>query len=211
MYIPSSFRMTLAECQDFIRHHVFAVVVGAGPDGRLFATHLPLLYREPTPDGPLGRLVGHMARANPHWKSLPGTEVLAIFPGPHAYISPAWYGQWPAVPTWNYLAVHAGGTFALLDQAETAALLRDQVAWMEPDSPLLTQLEEPAYVEERQGVVGFEIRLDRLVGKKKLGQNRPPVERQGAIDGLRATGRPDALAVADLMAATLSPADQRAD
>src|SRR4051794_6236182 len=113
MYVPSWFARTdPAELFVFMESHSFALLVSTR-DGAPFGTHLPLLLDRTA--GPHGTLIGHMARANPQWRDLDGRPVLAVFGGPHAYISPSWYEAENVVPTWNYVAVHATGTFRLAD------------------------------------------------------------------------------------------------
>jgi len=131
MYIPPAFRIDDAsKLTAFIRHHSFATLIthdGTAP----FASHVPMLVR---PDaGEHGTLVSHLARANPQWQHFAsGQEALAIFHGPHSYISPSWYQTAPAVPTWNYAAVHAYGVPAILsDREQVAALLRELIATYE--------------------------------------------------------------------------------
>jgi hypothetical protein len=107
MYIPTAFaEPDLSKLHDFIDQHSFGLLVSQ-VDGLPFASHLPLLLERTA--GPHGTLVGHMARANPQWREAVGKTVLAIFSGPHAYISPTWYEAEQVVPTWNYTAVHAYG------------------------------------------------------------------------------------------------------
>src|SRR4051812_36029868 len=102
MYVPTAFAETdPAKLHDFIEAHSFGLLVSA-PGGVPVATHLPLLLERST--GPHGCLVGHVARANPQWEGLDGKPVLAVFSGPHAYVSPAWYESENVVPTWNYVA-----------------------------------------------------------------------------------------------------------
>src|ERR1700691_3076112 len=108
MYIPKHFVVDdPAWIRSFMEKNAFATLVTV-LQGELFATHLPILYA-PNP-APLGTLRAHMARANPHWQSFGDVQQLAIFTGPHAYVSPTWYETTaPAVPTWNYTAVHVYG------------------------------------------------------------------------------------------------------
>jgi transcriptional regulator len=204
VYIPRTFRMSESDASQFIADHPFAVLFSASKDGEPLATHLPLLLREE------GRLIGHMARANSHWRHLDGARVLAVFSGPHAYISPEWYGSMPNVPTWNYVTVHATGTCRILQ--ESAALvdvLRELSGFMEADSPIPGALSAPAhpdhayYMAEVPAIVGFEIHVDRLEGKAKLGQNRSRKDREGAVAGLLNAGDPDSAAIARRMLATL--------
>src|SRR5436309_4848810 len=108
MYIPTPFREeSLDILHEVIRQHSFATLVTSAPDG-LIATHIPILL-DPM-RGSYGTLIGHVARENPHWRAFGGNqETMAIFQGPHAYVSPSWYTTPYAVPTWNYVVVHAYG------------------------------------------------------------------------------------------------------
>ena len=115
MYIPASFaEPDVTRLHDFMRRYSFAVLTSLQADG-LVASHLPLLLDPGA--GPQGHLFGHMARANSHWRDVRG-EVLAVFSGPHAYVSPSWYEEPGTVPTWNYVAVHARGTFHLVEERD---------------------------------------------------------------------------------------------
>ena len=103
MYVPSHFAESdPATLHDFIERYSFGLLVSQ-VDAVPFATHLPFLLDRTA--GPHGMLIGHMARANPHWESLRDQTALAVFSGPHAYISPTWYAAANVVPTWNYTAV----------------------------------------------------------------------------------------------------------
>lgn len=108
MYVPASFKVEEIDVlYSFIEQFGFATLVTIR-NGSPFATHLPLLL-----DRERGLLLGHVARANAQWENIEGAESLAIFSGPHAHISPTWYLTQPAVPTWNYTAVHAYGSVTL--------------------------------------------------------------------------------------------------
>src|SRR5438132_1080087 len=113
MYIPPAFRIEDLPCLHAImRENSFATLV-TGAGGELCATHIPILL-DPN-RGKFGTLTGHVAKANTHWESLRGNvEALVIFQGPHAYVSPSWY-KTQAVPTWNYVAVHAYGRPRLIE------------------------------------------------------------------------------------------------
>src|SRR3954469_15609634 len=107
MYIPAAFaERDLTKLHDFIEQHSFGLLVSQ-VDGLPFASHLPFLLDRTA--GPHGTLIGHMARANPQWRTLAGQMALVVFSGPHAYVSPTWYEAANTVPTWNYAAVHATG------------------------------------------------------------------------------------------------------
>lgn len=202
MYVPPAFAATdPAVLQDLMTANPFALLVTGDDDGVPFASHLPMLWQ---PDGgDAGHIAGHMARANPQWRHFAdGRPVLAVFAGPHHYISPSWYDNAPAVPTWNYAAVHAYGVPRLIDDAAHArAHLAKMVARFEADLPAPWTMDLPDdYVDGMvRGIVGFEIPVDRLEGKLKMSQNRPPADRDGAIAGLEGLGDDSAAAAAALM------------
>ncbi|HKX02255.1 MAG TPA: FMN-binding negative transcriptional regulator [Methylomirabilota bacterium] len=204
MYIPRHFEVTdTAWCHALMRAQSFAVMITADDAGVPFATHLPILVDETR--GPLGTLRGHVARANPHWRHLAaGRPTLVVFSGAHAYVSPAWYATHPAVPTWNYVAVHATGTAALVEDAERVrTLLADLVHVYEGPGPDAWSFEAlPAdYVAGMQrGIVAFEMPIDRLEGKAKLSQNRDAVDQGRTREALASSDDPVARAVAALMA-----------
>ncbi len=200
MYVPRHFAMDdREEVLGFMRANSFAVLVSAGEGGVPFATHVPLLV-----DDTGTKLIGHLARANPHWKLFDGTRpALAVFAGPHAYVSPRWYASAPQVPTWNYVAVHATGRPRVIE--ETAAI-HDMMARLgeanEGDYPnawSFSALPEK-YVEGMiRGIVAFEMPIDAIEGKAKLSQNKSKEDVDGAVAGLAGTGSGEARAVADLM------------
>ncbi len=182
MFIPSSFRVddepTLFA---FLDRHSFATLVTA-PNGVPFASHIPLLL-----DRTNRRLLGHVARANPQWEHFDGVrESLAIFTGPHAYISPTWYVHHPAVPTWNYAAVHVYGAPKLIDDA--GPILDATVQKYEASRPQPWPNDLPADYREKliRALVAFEMPLTRLEGKFKFGQNRSAEDRAGTLQHLEA-------------------------
>jgi transcriptional regulator len=127
MYIPALFDETgLANLHDFMCTHSFATVVTTLA-GKPFASQLPLFLESAS--GAQGALIGHMAKANPHWQEMQaGAEVMVVFHGPHAYVSPAWYAaKSMVVPTWNYMAVHAYGKARILPQEELVQALQQLV------------------------------------------------------------------------------------
>ncbi|MFN4090871.1 MAG: FMN-binding negative transcriptional regulator [Alphaproteobacteria bacterium] len=188
MYVPTQFAESdPAQLAAIMRDAPFATLVTV-VDGAPFATHLPLLHE--TESGTNGRIVGHMARQNPHWRSFGGSaETLAIFHGPHAYVSPTWYAAQPSVPTWNYAVVHAYGRPSIVEDAARARTLLDRlIAAFEADWSL-TGL-PPAYVEGMmRGIVTFEMPVARIEGKAKLSQNRTADDR--ARVARRLAGAPD--------------------
>ncbi|RIL06693.1 MAG: FMN-binding negative transcriptional regulator [Proteobacteria bacterium] len=203
MYVPPHFAETdVASLHARMRAHSFATLV-SWLDGAPFATHVPLLLDAER--GPLGTLVGHVARANPHARAFDGAAPsLAIFAGPHAYVSPRWYATSPNVPTWNYVAVHATGRVrAVEDAARVRALLARSAALYEAgaDAPWSPDA-APAYVEKLlRGIAAFELPIERLEGKRKLSQNKKPSDRAGVVAALRAQGDEASAAIAAEMEA----------
>jgi len=144
-----------------------------------------------------------MARANPQWRDLASAEALVIFQGPHAFVSPSWYIEKPAVPTWNYAVVHAYGSARLLDDVELRTLLQDTIGTFEsPDTNLV--LPEEYFDRMSRGVVGFEIAITRLEGKFKLSQNRSAADRASVIRALGASEKAADIETAALMASALA-------
>jgi len=200
MYVPEHFAFGPLERQhDLIRAHGFGLLVshaGAAP----FASHLP--FELDADAGPLGTLRGHVARKNPHWETFDAeAAALAVFSGPHAYVSPDWYPAGQRLPTWNYVTVHATGAPRVIDDTEAVrALLGRMVLQVEGEDGWSQDEQTPAYLEGMQrGVVAFELPITRIEGKAKLGQNHSPAHRRGAMEGLRGVGGDDAKAVAEWM------------
>ncbi len=187
MYIPDYFQIhdpeTIAE---FMRKHSFATIVTYFEHSS-FATHMPVLLERRS--GPYGTLVSHLARANPqarHFEN--GQEALIIFQGPHAYVSPSWYTAAPAVPTWNYTAVHAYGIPRLItDPERLITLLRDLVEYFEAPRSDRWSGEMPEDYRDRmiKGLVGVEMEITRVEAKYKLSQNRQPEDRDRVAEALR--------------------------
>ncbi|MGE5194645.1 MAG: FMN-binding negative transcriptional regulator [Deltaproteobacteria bacterium] len=200
MYIPAAFREDDAEkLFDLIEQHGFGLLI-SDFDGTPFATHLPLLLDRAV--APHGCLIGHMARANPHWEKADGKTVLAVFAGPHAYVSPTWYEAENVVPTWNYVAVHAYGTFRAIHEREALLKIVGQcVHFYEAALPSPWTFDgRNEYAQRMAGaIVGFRIEISRLEGKWKLNQNHPRERREKVIRALRASGDETSRAVADLM------------
>jgi len=207
MYVPAHFEEKQVEAMhDTIRASGLATLVTMGADG-LVASHVPMLL-DPAP-APLGMLRGHVARANPQWRDLRAEiKALAIFLGPDAYVSPAWYptkrqtGR--VVPTWNYVAVHASGPVRFFDEPErllaivTALTAKHEgkraAPWAVSDAPA-------DYVQTMlKAIVGFEMPIAGLEGKWKMSQNRTAEDRAGTAEGLRREGGPEEAAVAEIVA-----------
>jgi transcriptional regulator len=175
LYVPPHFAASdPGELFDFVQRHAFATMVSGGASG-LQVSHIPFVA-ERDGAGKL-RLLGHVARANSHWQALEGAgEVLAIFHGPHGYVSPGWYEQHPAVPTWNYAVVHARGRATLMEEAELHELLMRLSSIYEEGRPNPWKMSSlpPDFVSAMlKMIVGFSIEVERIEGKFKLSQNRP--------------------------------------
>ena len=213
MYLPAHFAETRPEeLHRVLREHPLGILIANGPEG-LDANHIPFLFDPPGESkapgdstvqgervpsgGECGRLTGHVARANPVWQHCPsGTEVLVVFRGAEGYISPNWYPSkheaHRQVPTWNYEVVHAHGRITIHDDERflrglLARLTRTHEAreprpWKMGDAPA-------DYLAERlREIVGIEIAITRLVGKRKLSQNKETRDQQGAVSALRERG-----------------------
>ncbi len=199
MYVPAYARLDSELIAPLVRAHPFALLCSE-LKGAPFATHLPLLLEE---ESGVAWLRGHVARANPHWQAWDGERAsMAVFRGPHAYVSPRWYLSANEVPTWNYLAAHASGRpRAVQDASWLRALLRRMAERFDPEWGAQSPTPEAA---QRQasllgGIVGFEMRVEQWTGKAKLGQNKSAADREGAARGLEATKRPEDAAVAAQM------------
>jgi transcriptional regulator len=189
---------------DLIRAHPLATLVMLTPGG-LDANHIPFEI-DPDP-APFGTLRGHVARANPLWRTVSDVEALAVFQGPDLYVSPSWYvtkqETGKVVPTWNYAVVHAHGPLRVIDDR----------AWLRAFVETLTNRHEagrrdpwkvtdaPAdYVDSMvTAIVGIEIPITKLIGKWKVSQNRPEQDRAGVVEGLRRDGGDSASAMARLV------------
>jgi transcriptional regulator len=201
VYVPNHFAVTdVAALHALVREHSFATLVSV-LDGEPFATHVPLLLDADR--GPLGTLVGHVARGNPHARAFDGaTPALAIFRGPHAYVSPRWYASEPNVPTWNYQAVHAVGRPCVQDDAKRVRdlLVRTAALFESGPAPWTVDAVPARYADKLQNaIVAFELPIEKLVGKHKLSQNKSPADRAGVVAALRAAGDAESAAVARAM------------
>lgn len=206
MYVPRAFAVDdIKILHQQMQASPLPVLVTHASQG-LLASHVPMLLN---PDeGPCGTLYGHLARANPHWQDLAqGTEALVIFAGEQAYISPTFYpgkaDHGKAVPTWNYLAVHAYGMAEVFDDAERLLALVSRLSdrqeanrpapWAVSDAPA-------DYVDSMlKAIVGFRLPITRLQGKLKLSQNRDARDQAGVRQGLLANPNPQDHALAHLM------------
>ncbi|PQZ57083.1 transcriptional regulator [Bacillus sp. MYb209] len=197
MYIPKYFTIQDEETKyEIIEQNGFATLFSQH-NGAPYATHLPLLL-----DREARILYGHFARSNEQWKDSGNQQVLAVFQGPHSYISPSWYETNKAVPTWNYVAVHVYGELEIVeDEQELIDSLQDLVHKYEnPKSTYSLNDVDPNYIEGlSKGIVGFKIKISKIEGKAKLSQNHS-VERRGlVIEELEKVGSEGSRGIAGLM------------
>ena len=183
-----------------VRDYPFATLITPG-NPEPFISHLPLELAAER--GPHGTLLGHMARANPHWRHFGNGTSVAVFHGPHAYVSPSWYvDPATAVPTWNYAVVHIHGIAApMSEQTETRALLDLLVRRYEGARarPWQLQLDGRPLEALLGAIVGFRLDIERVDAKLKFSQNRSAEDRDRVIAALRGEGHPDASATAAWM------------
>lgn len=208
MYCPPAFKVEdIEEILDHIERSGLAMLLANGPDGPL-VSHVPMVLDRTR--GPHGMLAGHLAKANTQWQAdAGGAAAVAVFPGPDAYITPSWYPSKQAhgrvVPTWNYTVVHARGSVRYIEDADW---VRDNVSrltdkfesrraepWAVSDAP-------DRFIDmQLKAIVGFELEIASLEGKRKTSQNREAEDRAGVVAGLDAeSGDP---AMRDLVKATL--------
>lgn len=194
MYVPKQFRNNDASTiNDFIRQHGFGILV-SNSDSRMIATHIPLELS----DGDT-KLSGHMSKANPQWKNfVNNSDVMVIFPGPHAYVSSSWYDH-ENVPTWNYIAVHVYGKVKIIEGEQLYSALKQLVDKYERTSehPVSIEKMSPEYVRQSiQGLVGFEIEIISIEAAYKLSQNRDRKNYMNVISELEKRGDHESKSVA---------------
>lgn len=205
MYIPAAFvESDLSKLHDFVEQHSFGLLVSQIA-GQPFATHIPFLLDRAA--GPKGSLMGHVARPNRHWQCGEQTA-LAVFSGPHAYISPTWYEAEQVVPTWNYTAVHAYGRLQIVeDEAELLEIVQRTVGVYESGMSRPWSFDPSSTFSQRMlgQIVGFRIEIESIEGKWKLNQNHPVERRANVVQALRERHDHNSVAIADLMEAMLPP------
>lgn len=201
MYIPSNFKIEDDKATyDIIEQNGFATLVSQH-HGQPFATHLPLSL-----DLNNEYLYGHFARPNPQWQDIKNLEVLAIFHGPHCYISPSWYETSTAVPTWNYVAVHVYGQVELVDDTrEVMNSLQSLILkYEEPNSAYKLEAVDANYIAGlSKGIQGFRIKITHIEGKAKLSQNHPAERQELVIHQLEKMTSENERKVASLMKESL--------
>lgn len=210
MYNPPAFREDRPEVlAEVIRAARLALIVSAGAEGGVpEATHLPMTLV--AGEGPHGTLYGHVAKANPHWRGLAAAGAArAVFSGPEAYVSPSLYASKQehgrVVPTWNYVAVHAIGPVEIVEDAARlhaiVSRLTQQHEASRADPWAVTDAPDDFVAAQLKGIVGIVLRIETLIGKRKLSQNRAEPDRNGVVAGLSASTDPADRAVAAAMRA----------
>jgi transcriptional regulator len=201
VYIPAHFKPDDSAVRELLDHQGAADLITPTADG-LLATMLPFLYDAPgsRPEiGPLGALVGHVARNNQQWRVPVVGEALAIVRGPDDYVSPSWYAtkreHGRVVPTWNYITAHVYGRLVIHDDVDwLETLVRRLTAHHEANQTRPWSVDDaPAdyFAGQLRAIVGVEILIERIEAKAKLSQNRSAEDIAGVIAGLDESGRPD--------------------
>ena len=215
MYVPGSNAMADVALDDFLARRAAGHLVTVGPDGIPDATLLPVLLDDVRDDGLDGvrdggraRVLGHLARANPHWTRIaPGSPALLVLTGADAYVSPSWYASKAThgrvVPTWNYSEVHVRGAVTVHDDPDWVRGVVTRLTERHEDHrerPWAVRDAPDAYVRgQLRGIVGVEVLVESVEGKAKLSQNRSDADRDGVVEGLRAETDPSSHEVADDM------------
>lgn len=201
MYVPGPNAMTEDELADFLGRHAAGHLVTVGPDGIPDSTLLPVVI-----DG--GRVLGHFARANPHWSRIAsGSPALVVVTGADAYVSPSWYASKAAhgrvVPTWNYTEVHVRGAVTVHDDPDWVLDVVTRLTEgheSHRESPWAVRDAPAAYLRgQLRGIVGVEVVVESVEAKAKLSQNRSDADRDGVVSGLRGEELPASREVADDM------------
>lgn len=199
MFIPDSYKNeNQEEIKKFLQENSFGILINQ-TNGKLWATHIPLEL-DTNKEGK-AILLGHISKENPQWKGFTDNDqVLAIFSGPHSYISSSWYDH-ENVPTWNYIAVHVYGKIKIIEGEAVIESLKKLVDKYEQHS------ENPVRVEDlskktmiqTRGIVAFEIEIEEIQATKKMSQNRDAKNYQNIISELEKTNKNESIAVANEM------------
>ncbi|CAM3813911.1 FMN-binding negative transcriptional regulator [Mesobacillus thioparans] len=197
MYIPIHFKIEDEEkIFEFIEKYSFATVYSTHK-GEPYATHLPLVLNKDE-----NVLYGHFARANGQWKDIENQSVLAVFQGPHCYISPSWYEITDAVPTWNYVSIHIYGMINIIEDEKVIFDSLDEMVnkYEKPDSPYDLKKVDSKYNEGlSKGIVAFKMAITKMEAKAKLSQNHPVERQELIIENLIESSNQNDLEVASLM------------
>ncbi|WEG13529.1 FMN-binding negative transcriptional regulator [Pullulanibacillus sp. KACC 23026] len=201
MYIPKSFRIEDEDrIHDFIETYSFATLFSQH-NGEPWATHLPLVLNKEE-----SALYCHFSLGNEQWKDVEGQPILAVFQGPHSYISSSWYETTKAVPTWNYVAVHVYGKAEMINDGESISRALSELVqkYEQPDSSYKLEKVDPHYIEQlSKGIAPFKIKIERMEAKAKLSQNHSVERQELVIKQLEKSSDQDAQQIATLMKANL--------
>ena len=207
LYVPRHFgNQSQDDALKVIRDWPFATLITTSACGEPHITHLPLLLLEE------GQLTGHMARANAHWQAFGQGHTVAVFQGPHAYISPLWYDDPAAnVPTWNFAVVHVHGQPQLVEDAARKLAIVDasSAVFETSEHPWQRQLQPAKQEAMLNNIVAFHLPMTRLDAQFKMNQNKTDADRAKVVAALRATAQPEAAAVADLIQHLAPPHETR--
>jgi len=199
MYIPDLYKNKNQEAiTAFLKENSFGVLINQ-TNGKLWATHIPLELSINLEGKTI--LEGHISKENPQWQGFAeNDQILAIFSGPHSYISPSWYDH-ENVPTWNYIAVHVYGKIKIIEGETVIESLKRLVDKYEQNSenPVrIEDLSEKTMMQSR-GIVAFEIEIEEIQAQQKMSQNRDAKNYQNIISELEKTNTNQSIAVANEM------------
>ncbi|GAB2968475.1 FMN-binding negative transcriptional regulator [Nocardioides montaniterrae] len=186
MYVPGSNAVDEVAAREMVSAYAAGELITVGTDGYPLATLLPVLWEG-------DRVIAHMARANPQWRTIaPDSPALLVVGGPQAYVTPSWYAakaeHGRVVPTWNYSSVHLTGRLTVIEDADwlrdavTALTDRHEAARAEPWA--VTDAPSPFIDGMLKAIVGLELQVEKVEAKAKLSQNRSLADREGVIAGL---------------------------
>ncbi|MBW4362214.1 FMN-binding negative transcriptional regulator [Flavobacterium taihuense] len=200
MYIPDLYKNEDKEViRTFLKANAFGILINQ-TNGKLWATHIPLELESNSEGEEV--LMGHISKENPQWTAFESdNQVLAVFTGPHSYISPSWYDH-ENVPTWNYSAVHVYGKIKIIEGDAVIDSLTKLVDKYEQNSKCpvrVAELSKKTMMQTR-GIVAFEIKIEEIQAQTKMSQNRDDKNYSNIISELEKTENPQSMAVAKEMA-----------
>lgn len=199
MFIPDSYKNeNQEEIKKFLQENSFGILINQ-TNGKLWATHIPLEL-DTNKEGK-AILLGHISKENPQWKGFTDNDqVLAIFSGPHSYISSSWYDH-ENIPTWNYIAVHVYGKIKIIEGEAVIESLKKLVDKYEQHSENPVRVEDLSKktMMQTRGIVAFEIEIEEIQAAKKMSQNRDAKNYQNIISELEKTNKNESIAVANEM------------
>ncbi len=206
MYIPEPYKAP--NPREIISTHPFATLFSSGADG-LMATPTPVFFETDGAEEMV--MVGHFAGPNPHAASLTdGDEILAVFSGPHAYISASWYEEKPTVPTWNYVAAHVHGKVCCVEddagRRQILSRIAEKSEFWNPQPWTLDDAPDGKVGQLLPHIRAFRILIEKIEGVTKLSQTHPEADQRRVIDGLKERNLPGDAWVADLMKRTVPSA-----